>query len=253
LPQTVDGILRDYDNRGVRGRLAGMLVGRPMLYTEQEKQALREVILARTEKFTFPIISDMDFGHTAPQFTLPLGCRARIDSRQALFEIMEAAVRDGDDAKTIIVSLAAVIDELEGASDEFPAFVNKRTGEIVSVSMEAMAAAEGNRSLEDVLDWEREMVETAIDIVETADYLRLPTQFEIHEYDVMRRFSEDYPDELISDALLSNIRGSGAFRRFKDTIHRYRIEAEWYAFKAKALEEIAVEWLEEHGLSYSGQ
>ncbi len=32
---------------------------------------------------TFPIITDMDFGHTSPQFTLPLGCRARIDSMRA--------------------------------------------------------------------------------------------------------------------------------------------------------------------------
>jgi muramoyltetrapeptide carboxypeptidase LdcA involved in peptidoglycan recycling len=34
----------------------------------------------------------MDFGHTAPQFTLPLGCRGRIDSQQRQFEIMEPTV-----------------------------------------------------------------------------------------------------------------------------------------------------------------
>jgi muramoyltetrapeptide carboxypeptidase LdcA involved in peptidoglycan recycling len=50
------------------------------------------VILARTEAYSFPIISDMDFGHTAPQFILPIGCQAYIDSDQELFEITEAAV-----------------------------------------------------------------------------------------------------------------------------------------------------------------
>ncbi len=32
------------------------------------------------------------FGHTAPQFTLPLGCRARIDAESQRFEVLEAAV-----------------------------------------------------------------------------------------------------------------------------------------------------------------
>jgi muramoyltetrapeptide carboxypeptidase LdcA involved in peptidoglycan recycling len=34
----------------------------------------------------------MDFGHTSPQLTIPLGCRARIDSPSRTFEILEAAV-----------------------------------------------------------------------------------------------------------------------------------------------------------------
>jgi muramoyltetrapeptide carboxypeptidase LdcA involved in peptidoglycan recycling len=34
----------------------------------------------------------MDFGHTAPQFTLPLGCVARIDSEERVFEVTEHAV-----------------------------------------------------------------------------------------------------------------------------------------------------------------
>lgn len=247
-PETVDGILMDYENMGVLGRLSGMLVGRPMLYSEQEKQQLREIILARTAKFHFPVIADMDFGHTAPQFTLPLGCRARIDTKQALFEIVEAAVRDVD---AVIVSLAAVVYELEGIADEFPAYLNIKTGEVVTISQEEMGMAEEGYPLDDLDESEREMVEIAIEILETDNYLKLPTQYDIHEYDIMKRFSYAYPDELISDTLLSAIRGSGAFQRFKNTIHRFNIQDEWYAYRTKALEEIAVEWLEENGLSYN--
>ncbi|MFZ0545413.1 MAG: UPF0158 family protein [Candidatus Promineifilaceae bacterium] len=247
-PATVDGILMDYENMGVLAQLSGMLVGRPMSYSEQEKQQLREIILARTEKFNFPIISDMDFGHTAPQFTLPLGCEARIDTNRALFEIVEAAVRNVNGTS---VSLAAIVGELEVINDEFPTFVNKRTGEIVSVSSEAMAAAEGKRPMENVLDWEQEMVETASDIINSDEYLPLPSAFDIHEYDIMRRFSERYPDEEISRSLLAAIRGSGAFRRFKGTIYHYKIEEEWYDFKVKALAEIAIQWLEDNDLPYT--
>jgi muramoyltetrapeptide carboxypeptidase LdcA involved in peptidoglycan recycling len=35
----------------------------------------------------------MDFGHTAPQFTIPIGCRGRINSAARTFEILDPAVR----------------------------------------------------------------------------------------------------------------------------------------------------------------
>jgi muramoyltetrapeptide carboxypeptidase LdcA involved in peptidoglycan recycling len=90
-PETVDGILMDYENMGVLQRLKGLLVGRPMRYSDQEKQQLREVVLERTKRYTFPIVADMDFGHTAPQFTVPIGCRARIDAENQRFEVIDAA------------------------------------------------------------------------------------------------------------------------------------------------------------------
>lgn len=92
-PAMVDGILMDYDNMGVLGKIKGLLIGRPMYYTDAEKQQLSEVILERTRRYNFPIIMNMDFGHTAPQFTLPIGCRARIDTEGRQFEIIESAVQ----------------------------------------------------------------------------------------------------------------------------------------------------------------
>jgi muramoyltetrapeptide carboxypeptidase LdcA involved in peptidoglycan recycling len=91
-PETVDGILMDYENMGILQRLKGLMVGRPMRYTEEEKQRLREAVLDRTRSYPFPIVTDMDFGHTAPQLTLPIGCRARIDADNHRFEIIDAAV-----------------------------------------------------------------------------------------------------------------------------------------------------------------
>jgi muramoyltetrapeptide carboxypeptidase len=91
-PERVDSFLMDYENMGVLQKLKGLIVGRPMRYTEEEKQQLREIILKRTRGYTFPIVTDMDFGHTAPQFTLPIGCRARIDTEKQRFEVIDAAV-----------------------------------------------------------------------------------------------------------------------------------------------------------------
>ena len=90
-PERVDAILMDYENMGVLQRLKGLIVGRPMRYTDEEKQQLREVVLERTSRYTFPIVTDMDFGHTSPQFTIPIGCRARIDAENQRFEVIDAA------------------------------------------------------------------------------------------------------------------------------------------------------------------
>lgn len=92
LPDRVDAVLQDYENMGVFERLHGLLVGRPYRYTEAQKQALHAVLLERTRRYAFPIIADMDFGHTAPQLTLPIGCRAAIDVRERQFALGEAAV-----------------------------------------------------------------------------------------------------------------------------------------------------------------
>ncbi|WP_366918547.1 LD-carboxypeptidase [Acaryochloris sp. IP29b_bin.148] len=91
-PATIDGILMDYEIMGVLQKLSGLIVGRPMYYSDEEKSQLDQHILERTRKFDFPIITNMDFGHTAPQFTLPIGCQAKIDSAKKHFEIIETAV-----------------------------------------------------------------------------------------------------------------------------------------------------------------
>ena len=92
-PAMVDGMLMDYTNMGVLPQLRGLLVGRPTGYAGGQRQELREVIQERTSGYDFPVITDMDFGHTTPMFTLPIGCRASIDSAKREFAIIEPAVK----------------------------------------------------------------------------------------------------------------------------------------------------------------
>jgi len=91
-PATVDAILMDYENMGVLEKLRGLVVGRPIHYTDDEKQQLRDVVLERSRRYDFPIVTDTDFGHTAPQFTIPIGCHAQIDAGNRRLEILDAAV-----------------------------------------------------------------------------------------------------------------------------------------------------------------
>ena len=54
----------------------------------------------------------------------------------------------------------------------------------------------------------------------------------------------------MSDELQAAVHGRGAFRRFKDAVHRLGIADEWYRFREAALEEIVIEFLEAHGIAY---
>jgi muramoyltetrapeptide carboxypeptidase LdcA involved in peptidoglycan recycling len=39
-----------------------------------------------------PIVTNLDFGHTDPQWILPLGIRAEIDTQAGTFRLLEPAV-----------------------------------------------------------------------------------------------------------------------------------------------------------------
>jgi muramoyltetrapeptide carboxypeptidase LdcA involved in peptidoglycan recycling len=91
-PSRVDAMLMDYENMDVLARINGLLFANPYGYTDAARAELREVIRERTARFDFPVITDMDFGHTQPMLTLPLGCRAEIDSERKRFAITEPAV-----------------------------------------------------------------------------------------------------------------------------------------------------------------
>ncbi len=147
--------------------------------------------------------------------------------------------------------LVDIIDGLESQSNECTAFFRKQTGEVVIISDEELRAAENEESLEDYPAWQQDMIQSAQDIFENPDgYFELPSQYEIHEYALMERFGLSVEHQGIAEELLSAIKGRGAFRRFKEAIHRLEVADVWYQFRTQALHEIAIEWSKKHGIDY---
>jgi hypothetical protein len=149
------------------------------------------------------------------------------------------------------VKLKDIVDELSFIPDEASSHLNTKTGEVVSVTHEELRAAENEEPLEDFPEWQHDAIRIAGEILETDHYLPLPTKFDIHEYSIMERFCLSIEDDDIGDDLCNAIRGRGAFRRFKDKIHEYGIADTWYKYLDEALREIAIEWCEENGISYT--
>ncbi len=149
------------------------------------------------------------------------------------------------------VSLQSVVNEMDAFSDEMTAYINKKTGELFTVSdEEANIIEEGNEDDDFIPEWQKETLPKVREVLESNDFVALPGKFDIHEYSIMERFCLSLADGELQDELLYAIRGRGAFRCFKDVIHRKGIQNDWYRFFDEALKRIAIDFLNSEGIAW---
>jgi len=149
------------------------------------------------------------------------------------------------------ISLQSVVNEMDVLDEEWTAYISKKTGELVTVTEEeANIVDAGGEDDEFIPDWQRETLPKVREVLESDDFVALPDKFEIHEYSIMERFCLSLSDEELQDELLYAIRGSGAFRRFKDAIYRKEIQDDWYRFRDESIKDIAIDFLESEGIAW---
>jgi hypothetical protein len=150
------------------------------------------------------------------------------------------------------VLLKDIVDALEMVSDEFLSFVDLDSGQVETVSRELLGEAEesGDDEEPDLPAWQEPEWELAKRIVSTDRFVRLPTKYDVHEWEIMREFADAVESERIGKELLNALHGAGAFRYFKDTLRRHRMESAWFAFRTEALTEMARDWCEENHVEW---
>ncbi|MDH3662872.1 MAG: UPF0158 family protein [Alphaproteobacteria bacterium] len=147
------------------------------------------------------------------------------------------------------VRLRDVVDAMDAPVDGWMAYINRRTGEIVSFSEDDVAFHDDDDG--DILpDWQAEMVIKAKEVEASDDFVQLPDKFDIHEYAIMERFCYGVDDDRLRQDLLDAIKGSGAFRRFKGMIRRRGLEQAWWTYRDAAIETIATDFLEMEGIPF---
>ena len=132
------------------------------------------------------------------------------------------------------VKLSDIIDAIEMMDQYSEYFLDKETGEIEWVSDMTMT---------------QEEQEEIYDRLDVHGFYRLPTSFDIRDYDIMENFVNTLSGSTY-DRLASAMHGKGAFRRFKDTVNHLVIAQEWYDFQAAAYKQKAARWCEENGIEY---
>ena len=150
-----------------------------------------------------------------------------------------------------VVNLEAVIDAMD-LPGEWEALIDPETGEIVTVSEDDRSVLDQEDDCEDseLPDWQRDSIERIRKVLDSGRALALPGKFEIHEWDLMRRFARSVEDPDQNAELLEAIHGTGAFRLFRMTTYRLGLRDRWFEFRAEALREMAREWLEANGIEY---
>ena len=148
------------------------------------------------------------------------------------------------------MKVSQIVDALEMLSDRHTSYLDKDSGEVHHISDEVLRLVEEEESPESLPGWQREEYEIAKKICESDQFPMLPSKFDVNEWQMMEDFGLSLRNEAAREEVLSAIRGRGAFRNFKDAIRRRRVEDDWRKFRAGALLQIAIDWLESEGVSY---
>ena len=138
----------------------------------------------------------------------------------------------------VTVSIEYIADAMEAIMDGWEQYLNMETGEIVSLSDGTWIER----------DDEAEVLAEEIDT--TDKYVRLPNQYDIHEYEIMEEFAYATPNPRYQEKLLRVLRGRKPYRNFKDEINRLGVSESYYAWRLISLCKKAKNWCEENEVPY---
>ncbi len=82
LPMTFERNLQSIIQQPYFNQIKGILIGRFQKQTKFKKEILQSIINSKKELQNIPIIANLDFGHTDPKFTFPIGGRAILISQK---------------------------------------------------------------------------------------------------------------------------------------------------------------------------
>jgi hypothetical protein len=131
-----------------------------------------------------------------------------------------------------------------GSGEIFELFYDRQTGNILEVPTE-----EGLAYIDEKIPPEEQALWDQVAEDEHGKrFIKLPTEFEINEWDIMRRFADSLNDAKQASLLSDAMRGGGAFGRFKNSVTRLGLEQLWETYRDNAVKEIMLDWCDEHGI-----
>jgi hypothetical protein len=149
------------------------------------------------------------------------------------------------------VLLQDIVDALQMQLDESSSFLDLDTGRVETVSNEFLGEPDESVGEEPGFPaWQKHEFEVAKPIVSTDRFQQLPTKFDVHEWAIMRDFSNSVALERVREDLLNAIHGAGAFGTSKTPSAGTGSSRLGFTFRALALKEIALDWCEEHHIRW---
>jgi len=84
--------MADLGNVGMWDDIVGLVIGRPFGHDDRMREAFGKMVLEQCNGTDFPILFDVDVGHTSPMLTIPLNGMVKLDSDADDFSILEKGV-----------------------------------------------------------------------------------------------------------------------------------------------------------------
>ncbi len=93
-PDYIEYWLRNYGAIGILDRINGIVFGKPFetKYYDEYKQSILKIVRDEYQLKDLPILYNLNFGHTAPMFTIPYGATAIIDCEKKALIIDDSGV-----------------------------------------------------------------------------------------------------------------------------------------------------------------
>ena len=151
------------------------------------------------------------------------------------------------------VYLSDIVDALVCLPETWSAYLNRSTAKIVSLPDDTFEGVEESEEEDEEYygEADKELIALAGVIMKSNDYVELPSKFKVNDWSIMREYCDSVDNSEQRDTLLKAIHGSGAFRRFKESVYDLGLEDEWFKFKDTCYEEIATGWLDSEGIPWT--
>ena len=140
------------------------------------------------------------------------------------------------------VPLHLIFDAIESANDVYDQYLDTK-------EMNVIMLPNLDSDFAEIEDGDEELLE-CIENDEDHRYLALPSEFDIHEYEIMEDYINELDDNGLARRLAGAIRGRGAFRRFKNIlIDQGKIQS-WYDYRDQYYWQFARKWCRAHDIEF---
>ncbi len=137
------------------------------------------------------------------------------------------------------VNIEDTVNALDMINDSWDYYLNIENAEIVAVP-------NSYEFVDDIHAYEQ----LIYDIEDSDLYIRLPDQYDIQEYQIMKDFAYSLTDLQHQERLLNVLNSRKPYKNFKDEIFYLGIRENYFAFRVQAFRVIAEKWCEKNGILY---
>ncbi len=134
------------------------------------------------------------------------------------------------------------LDELIDRFDEIPNYeyivYDKEHNNFIFIDINIMSMQEYEELIDKIEEDKKER------------YYYLPSSYVFHDWELIEEYIDEIKNKNIQEELDDAFYGKGKYRRFKETLRKFKIENDYYNFREKYLKNMAIEWCEENRIEY---